>query len=76
MAYYLKYLNEKALIFPHPKLWRKDIILSENGKRMNQNFLNRTMFLVEAITSHVVITLALIYLKETTVAQKDFQYGQ
>ena len=76
MAYYPKYLNEKALIFPHPKLWRKDIILGENGKRMNQNFLNRAIFLVEAITRHVVITLALIYLKETTVAQKDVQYGQ
>ena len=54
MAYYLKYLNEKALIIPHPKLWRNDIILSENGRRINQNFLNRAMFLVVAITSHVI----------------------
>ena len=76
MAYYLKYLNEKALIIPHPKLWRNDIILSENGRRINQNFLNRAMFLVVAITSHVVRNLALIYLKETAVAQKDVQYGQ
>lgn len=75
-GYCLNTFNEKTFIIPIPKSWSNDIILSENGKRMNQNFLNRAIFLVEAITSHVVITLALIYLKETTVAQKDFQYGQ
>ena len=44
---YLKNLNEKTFIIPLPKSWRNDIILSKNGKRMNQNFLNRAISLVE-----------------------------
>ena len=45
-GYYLE-LNEKTFIIPFPKSWRNGIILSENGKRMNQSFLNRAISLVE-----------------------------
>ena len=46
-GYYLKKFNEKTFIIPLPKSWRNDIILSENGKRMYQNFLDRAISLVE-----------------------------
>ena len=46
-GYYHKNLNKKTFIIPLPKSWRNDIILSENGKRMSQNFLNRGISLVE-----------------------------
>ena len=46
-GYYLKNLNKKTFIIPLPRSWRNDIILNENDKRMNQNFLNSAISLAE-----------------------------